>query len=61
LQIVFAGDNLTYEGFDIVWQLQKKDVNAEKIEKITVVTLMTNLAKNITGKLKEPCVAVLDA
>lgn len=50
-----------HEGAEALRQLQGKDVNKEELGKITVVTLMANLAKDIAGKLKEPCVAVLDA
>lgn len=50
-----------HEGAEVIRQLQKKNADAKESEKITVVTLMVNLAKSIAGKLKEPCVAVLDA
>jgi hypothetical protein len=50
-----------HEGAEALRRLQGKDVNKEKSAKITVVTLMANLAKDIVGKLKEPCVAMLDA
>ncbi len=50
-----------HEGAEVIRQLQQKDADAKETEKITVVTLMANLAKSIAGKLKEPCVAVLDA
>jgi hypothetical protein len=50
-----------HEGAEALRQLQGKDANKEGAGKITVVTLMANLAKDIAGKLKKPCVAVLDA
>lgn len=50
-----------HEGAEALRQLQGKDANKEDAGKITVVTLMANLAKDIAAKLKEPCVAVLDA
>ena len=50
-----------HEGAEALRQLQGKDTNKEGSAKITVVTLMANLAKDIVGKLKGPCVAVLDA
>lgn len=52
-----------HEGAVALRQLQQKnaDACAKRTEKITVVTLMANLAKNIAQKLNEPCVAVLDA
>ncbi len=50
-----------HEGAEALRQLQGKATNKEGSAKITVVTLMANLAKDIVGKLKEPCVAVLDA
>jgi hypothetical protein len=50
-----------HEGAEALRQLQGKDSNKEDAGKITVVTLMANLTKDIVGKLKEPCVAVLDA
>lgn len=50
-----------HEGAEALRQLQGKDANKEDAGKITVVTLMANLARDIAAKLKEPCVAVLDA
>jgi len=50
-----------HEGAEAIRQLQGKDANMEGSAKITVVTLMANLAKDIAGKLKKPCVAVFDA
>ncbi len=50
-----------HEGAEALRQLQGKDANKEGLEKITVVTLMAELVKGIAEKLKEPCVAVLDA
>jgi hypothetical protein len=50
-----------HEGAEALRQLQGKDANKEDAGKITVVTLMANLAKDIVEKLKEPCVTVLDA
>ena len=50
-----------HEGAEALRQLQGKDANKEDSGKITVVTLMVNLVKDLAGKLKEPCVAILDA
>lgn len=50
-----------HEGAEALRQLQGKDVDKEVSGKITVVSLMANLIKDVAGKLKEPCVAVLDA
>jgi len=50
-----------HEGAEALRQLQGKNANKENLEKITVVTLMVDLVKDIAEKLKEPCVAVLDA
>lgn len=50
-----------HEGAEALRQLQGKDADKDASGKITVVSLMANLAKAAAGKLKEPCVAVLDA
>ncbi|MCK8600285.1 transposase [Desulfoferrobacter suflitae] len=50
-----------HEGAEALRQLQQKDVTPIATEKLTVVTLMANLARTVATKLKEPCVAVLDA
>lgn len=50
-----------HEGAEALRQLQGKDLDKEVSGKITVVSLMANLIKDVAGKLKEPCVAVLDA
>ncbi|RPI71666.1 MAG: hypothetical protein EHM38_03485 [Geobacteraceae bacterium] len=50
-----------HEGAEALRQLQGKNRNKEEAGKITVVTLMANLARDIAVKLKEPCVTVLDA
>ena len=50
-----------HEGAEALRKLQCKDVNKEESAKITVVTLMADLIKDIAEKLQEPCVAVLDA
>lgn len=50
-----------HEGAEALRQLQGKDLDKEDDEKITVVSLMANLIKDVAGKLQGPCVAVLDA
>jgi len=50
-----------HEGAEALRQFQGKNANKEDAGMITVVTLMANMAKAIAAKLKEPCVAVVDA